>query len=77
MSSDTPADQESFDDPDVVTRDVEETFIAALQESDTAVETIQDAGATPHAAWWRRHRRVGVMGMLLALVGLMVARRRS
>ncbi|MCW2926564.1 MAG: hypothetical protein JWM86_532 [Thermoleophilia bacterium] len=62
---------------DSVVRDAEESLVAALQESDTAVEAMQDSasGAGPDAAGDRRRWAVGA-GVVLALLGVFVARRR-
>jgi hypothetical protein len=65
------------DAPDgVVVRDAEESFVAALQESDTAVETIGDSNATSRREAWRNRRAIGAAGVLLAALALLVARRR-
>ncbi|MBC7461339.1 MAG: hypothetical protein H7287_08250 [Thermoleophilia bacterium] len=69
-------DLEASDDERAV-RDVEEGLIAALQESDTAVEALQDSTQdAPRSARRTRHA-VGAAGLLLALLALVVARRRS
>ncbi len=69
------ADLELVDDQEVV-RDAEESLVAALQESDTAVEAMQDSG-TDRASWRDARRwRIGIAGTLLALLGILVARRR-
>jgi hypothetical protein len=59
-----------------VVSDVEESLVAALQESDTAVEALGDSGADARADGSRRRWTIGVAGTLLALLGIMVARRR-
>ena len=60
---------------DEVLRDAEESLVAALQESDTAVEAIHDSGSD--AAEGRDRRwKIGAAGVLLALLGVMVTRRR-
>ncbi len=68
-------DVELLDDHEVV-RDAEESLVAALQESDTAVEAMQDSGSDGRGLRDSRHWRIGVAGTLLALLGIMVARRR-
>ena len=69
-------DVELVDQQEVV-RDAEESLVAALQESDTAVEAIQDsashAGTEP--ATDRRRWAVGA-ALALAILGVFVARRR-
>lgn len=57
-------------------RDAEESLVAALQESDTAVEALHDSGTDAYSLRDSRRRRIGIAGMLLALLGIMVARRR-
>lgn len=64
-----------LDDHEVV-RDAEESLVAALQESDTAVEALHDSGADGRALRDQRRWRIGIAGMMLALLGIMVARRR-
>jgi hypothetical protein len=59
-----------------VVRDAEESLVAALQESDTAVEALGDSGMNPGADGSRRRWTIGIAGSLLALLGIMVARRR-
>lgn len=59
-----------------VVSDVEESLVAALQESDTAVEALGDSGAHARAGGAHRRWTIGVAGTLLALLGFMVARRR-
>lgn len=59
-----------------VALDAERSLVAALQESDTAVETMQDTSAdgrreVPGRAW-----TIGAAGLILAGLGLLVARRR-
>jgi hypothetical protein len=57
-----------------VVRDAEESLVAALQESDTAVEMLHDDESDmPHRPWWH----IGLAGIVLAALGIMVARRRS
>lgn len=59
-----------------VLRDAEESLVAALQESDTAVEALHD---TAHDAPDDRSRQrwtVGLAGLVLAVLGFVVARRR-
>lgn len=66
---------------EAVVRDAEESLVAALQESDTAIEAIADSGSdadgAPHARGSRRRWTVGIAGLVLAALGIMVARRRS
>jgi hypothetical protein len=69
------ANAELLDDPEVV-RDAEESLVAALQESDTAVEALQDSGTDGRSLRDSRRWRIGIAGTLLALLGIMVARRR-
>ncbi len=64
-----------LDDHEVV-RDAEESLVAALQESDTAVEAMHDSGADGGSLHDARRWRIGIAGALLALLGIMVARRR-
>lgn len=61
---------------DEVVRDAEESLVAALQESDTAIEALHDAGADHAVSGDRRRLRIGLAGLLLAMLGLVVARRR-
>lgn len=68
-------DVELVDQQEVV-RDAEESLVAALQESDTAVEAMSDAGADAGPDETRRRWTIGVAGTLLALLGIVVARRR-
>lgn len=64
-------------DPEAVARDAEESLVAALQESDTAVEALHDVGAgvVPDPGATVRPK-LWVAGALLAVLGLVVARRR-
>lgn len=64
-------------DPETVARDAEESLVAALQESDTAVEALHDVGAgvVPDAGAAARPK-LWVAGAVLAVLGLVVARRR-
>lgn len=57
-------------------RDAEESLVAALQESDTAVEAIGDAGADAADDIAGRRWKIGIAGTMLALLGIVVARRR-
>jgi hypothetical protein len=59
-----------------VVRDAEESLVAALQESDTAVEALGDSGSDARADGSRRRWTIGIAGAFLALLGVMVARRR-
>jgi len=73
----TPAPMAGADADETVVRDAEESLVAALHESDTAVETVRDetidgAVRAPNRRW-----TVGFAGLILALLGLLVARRRS
>ena len=70
-----PANSELLDDQEVV-RDAEETLVAALQESDTAVEALHDSGTDGRSPHDSRRWRIGIAGTLLALLGIVVARRR-
>lgn len=63
-------------DDDLVTRDAEESLVAALQESDTAVEALQDAGVADAAPRQRRRLALGTAGVILATLGFLVRRRR-
>ena len=67
---------EALDDSEVV-RDAEESLVAALQESDTAVEALQDSGTDADALRERRRWQIGLAGLLLAFLGVVVARRRN
>jgi hypothetical protein len=69
------ANAELLDDPEVV-RDAEESLVAALQESDTAVEALHDSGTDGRSLRDSRRWRIGIAGTLLALLGIVVARRR-
>ncbi|MCB0877739.1 MAG: hypothetical protein KDC46_02000 [Thermoleophilia bacterium] len=62
---------------DEVLRDAEESLVAALQESDTAVEAMQDAEADARDGRTSRRWQVGIAGVVLAALGFVVARRRS
>jgi hypothetical protein len=73
-SEDAPA--ELADDASAVLRDCEESLVAALQESDTAVEAIGDTGSDAGSARSRRRWTIGAAGLALAALGFMVARRR-
>ena len=59
-----------------VVRDAEESLVAALQESDTAVEALGDSGTDARADGTRRRWTIGLAGAFLALLGVVVARRR-
>jgi hypothetical protein len=59
-----------------VVRDAEESLVAALQESDTAVEALQDTSIDGGLPLADRRWRIGLAGLLLAVLGLVVARRR-
>lgn len=59
-----------------VVRDAEESLVAALQESDTAVEALGDSGVDGRTAGSRRRWTIGIAGALLAVLGIVVARRR-
>lgn len=61
---------------DAVIRDAEESLVAALQESDTAVEAFHDAEVDARAGRSSNRWRVGIAGVLLAALGFVVARRR-
>ena len=67
--------EESADE--AVLRDAEESLVAALQESDTAVEAMQDAEQDVREGRVSRRWRIGIAGTLLAALGVVVARRRS
>jgi hypothetical protein len=71
------ATPELADDASAVLRDAEESLVAALQESDTAVEAMGDTGSHAPDAAARRRWTIGVAGVVLAALGIMVARRRS
>jgi len=62
--------------PAEVARDAEEAFVAALQESDTAVEALQDAGNDHRSPWQRRRWQLGALGLVTAFLSVMVTRRR-
>jgi hypothetical protein len=66
---------ELVDEQEVV-RDAEESLVAALQESDTAAEALQDSASDGRSLRESRRWRIGIAGTLLALLGIMVARRR-
>jgi hypothetical protein len=68
---------ESLGADDAVVRDAEQSLVAALQESDTAIETMQDAEADGVTALHSNRVRVTLAGLALALLALLVARRRS
>jgi hypothetical protein len=70
MSDDSSSDEE------LAERDTEEALIAALQESDTAVETLHDTSQDHPRSARRRRGTIGLAGLLLALLALVVARRR-
>ena len=61
---------------EIIARDTEESLVAALQESDSAVDAVHDANADAGRKE-RRRRMITVGGMLLAALGLVVARRRG
>ena len=63
-------------DHDLAVRDTEEALIAALQESDTAAETLHDTSLDHPRSARRRRGAIGAAGLLLALLALVVARRR-
>lgn len=63
-------------DDETVVRDTETSLVAALQESDTAVDATHDATVDAGRSTNRR-RLVTVAGLLLAALGLLVARRRG
>lgn len=63
-------------DAELVLRDAEESLVAALQESDTAVEAIHDTGADESPRRSRRRWKLAAGGLVLALLSIMVARRR-
>lgn len=60
-----------------VLRDAEDSLVAALQESDTAVEALHDSETDGRSLRDDRRVRIGIAGALLALLGVLVARRRS
>lgn len=66
---------ELVDDHEVL-RDAEESLVAALQESDTAVEALHDSEADGRSMRDDRRVRIGIAAALLAALGIMVARRR-
>lgn len=70
------SDGASHDLEDEVVRDAEESLVAALQESDTALEALHDAGTDQATAGDARRWRIGIAGLILAALGLVVARRR-
>lgn len=70
-----PADP-VLDEEQQVVRDAEESLVAALQESDTAVEALADSEADAGAGPASGRRKLGIAAMLLAALGVMVARRR-
>lgn len=59
-----------------VERHAEESLVAALQESDTAVEALQDADTDAREGRVSRRWQIGIMGLVLALLGILVARSR-
>ena len=59
-----------------MTRDAEESLVAALQESDTAIEALGDSGSDPRTGRDRWHWSIGLAGTVLAILGLVVMRRR-
>ena len=61
---------------EAVVRDAEESLVAALQESDTAIEALQDADADARDGHDSRRWKIGVAGLVLAVLGIVVARRR-
>lgn len=69
MTSGDPRDE-------MIVRDTEESLVAALQESDTAVDAAHDA-TVDAGSRTRRRRMITVGGLLLAAIGLVVARRRG
>ena len=66
---------ELVDDHEVL-RDAEESLVAALQESDTAVEAMHDSEVDGRSMRDDRRVRIGIAAALLAALGIMVARRR-
>ena len=65
------------DDEELVTRDAEESIVAALHESDTAVDAMHDTAADAGRETGDRQRwKIGAAGLALAVLGLLVARRR-
>ncbi|MCW2923127.1 MAG: hypothetical protein JWM98_531 [Thermoleophilia bacterium] len=64
-------------EPEELVRDAAESLVAALHESDTAVEAMGDSGGSTPAAQGLRRWHVGLAGLLLAALGILVARRRS
>jgi hypothetical protein len=65
----------SFDEQEAIVRDTETSLVAALQESDSAVDATHDAAAD--AGRRTRRRMLTVAGVVLAGLGLLVARRRG
>jgi hypothetical protein len=63
-------------DDERATRDLEAGLVAALQESDTAVEALQDGSVDRPLHERRRRGLIGVAGLLVATLALVVARRR-
>lgn len=72
---DHPTSAPPLDDPTVV-RDAEESLVAALQESDTALEVLQDEAAQPGPRW-RSRRGLTLTGVVLAAIALVVLKRRG
>ncbi len=68
-------DEETLDEQ--VVRDAEASLVAALQESDTAMETFQDAELDSRSGAASRRWTITIAGLALAALGLVVARRRS
>lgn len=68
-------DNGSFDEQQAIVRDTETSLVAALQESDSAVDATQDAAAD--AGRRTRRRMLTAAGLLLAALGMLVARRRG
>jgi hypothetical protein len=67
---------EHVDDQELL-RDAEESLVAALQESDTAAEALADSNADASPLPGSRRRwTIGAAGLMLAVLGLVVARRR-
>ena len=67
----------TLDEAAEVRRDAEESLVAALQESDTAVEAMQDSSVDTPEPWHRRHWQIGVAGLIVAALGILVTRRRN
>lgn len=65
----------SFDEQQSIVRDTETSLVAALQESDSAVDATHDAAVD--AGRRTRRRMLTVAGLALAALGLLVARRRG